>query len=133
MSAGAAYYVPSMLLGMTSEPFGALIFRLGREEMSGGIPCLTLSAGALGHTITLWVAKSDYTLRKLFERDHYGEPPSDAGADSPKLTGEARSLAAQARRGPARPFTTEVTIEYFPVIDGSVAESRFDFTPPRDP
>lgn len=137
VSDGTAHYVPPMLLGWASSAHSGLFFELEGDEHVGDAVCTKLSARHGTRSVTLWIAKTDHSLRRLVERDHLaGVMPE--GENLNKLlpadtTDENRRLAAELVRRP-RPFSFEDIVEYVPVFDGIVPAERFEFTatdPPK--
>ncbi len=129
VSRGATVDVPAMLLRRGGDRLSGAEIQLG-QELIQGVLCSRISAHRGDERVTVWIALSDSSLRKIFEKRHLsGVPPAPN-----ELGLSEQQRAAVAKLGNvARPFVVETTIEYAPVFDNEIDPELFAFSVPRNP
>jgi hypothetical protein len=142
VSGGTAWNVPAMLFGIGSiwdrGPAARLAdLPLGAErtEALRGTTCLKVSARRGENEVSVWIGTNDHAVHRIFERSRIVPKPRSAGeilASLPADLPDDVKIAVLQAHEQARPFLAEQTIDYEPVFDRAIEESRFRFVPPAD-
>lgn len=125
-SIGASFHVPAMLAnidipgGPKSHLRGLRFHAAGSEDVAG-VSCMKVSSEESDVHVSLWIAKSDFSLRRIrqvlrYERSSIQASNPDSAVGRPSLE--------------EFPHEVEVEIYYSPNFDGVLDARLFEFTPP---
>jgi hypothetical protein len=133
VSSGTSRVVPTMLMpDVEHHALPPLSYDAAGEEAVDGVACFKLMAHREDRDVTVWIAKSDSSLRRYFQRVRIvpAERPQDLSDMIARIPPEKRTPELlEVIRKPV-PFVSEQTTDYVPVFDGEIDPARFKFTPP---